>query len=260
MPDTDKPHDLFDLAFKRLMHLSNTAVINFINGLFGTNHPLTSKVEYFSTEAVNDKLQKTNKDMVIGIETSRYITEIQRKDDKTMPLRIFIYSYNAALNTRTADTQGVITLDFPKAAVIYLENTGKTSETLLLRFPDNTEHTFTVPVLNLLEYSIPDIEKQNLQLLLPFCVLKLYDKVKQAKSSDERSRYKSYNELQEANKMAEQFLELRSDTILKKLAKAEQRAAKAEQKAAREKQAIADFLRANGTPDDLLSRAFSISA
>jgi hypothetical protein len=33
---------------------------------------------------------------------------------------------------------------------------------------------------------------------------------------------------------------------------------KAEEKAAHEKQAIADFLRANGTPDDLISRAFNI--
>ncbi|AEF83839.1 hypothetical protein TREPR_2638 [Treponema primitia ZAS-2] len=37
-------HDIFDRSFKFLMHLSNRAVINVINGLFGTNHPLDSPV------------------------------------------------------------------------------------------------------------------------------------------------------------------------------------------------------------------------
>jgi hypothetical protein len=305
MPKTNDPHDLFDLVFKRLMHLSSVAIVSFINGLFGTNHPLTSIVEYFETESVSSKLKKNCKDMVIGINGKRYIIELQRRNDKTMALRIFIYSYSDALNTQSADENGVIILDFPQAAVIYLENTGKTNETLRFRFPDNIEHTYTVPVFNLLEYSIADIEKQNLQLLLPFYVLKLHDKVKQAKSGDERQRltpelitllkeieraidqavtadtlndedtkiiielldrvynnlYKSYNELQEANKMAEQFLELRVEKAAQEAwQKARQVMQEAEQKAAREKQAIADFLRANGTPDDLISRAFNIQA
>ncbi|GHU44983.1 hypothetical protein FACS1894190_16890 [Spirochaetia bacterium] len=100
----------------------------FLNGLFKSNHPLTSKVEYFSTEHVDDKLKKTTKDMVIGIETDRYIMEVQRKDDKTMATRIFVYSYNAALDTKHTDDKGVIIIDFPNAAVIYLEVTKKTDK------------------------------------------------------------------------------------------------------------------------------------
>jgi hypothetical protein len=65
--------------------------------------------------------------------------------------------------------------------------------------------------------------------------------------------------------MAEQFLELRVEKVAQEAEqatwqKARQVMQKAEQKAAREKQAIADFLRANGTPDDLISRAFNIQA
>jgi hypothetical protein len=30
---------LFDMVFKRLIHLSGPAVVHFINGLFGTNYP-----------------------------------------------------------------------------------------------------------------------------------------------------------------------------------------------------------------------------
>jgi hypothetical protein len=289
--------------------LSNTAVVSFINGLFDVNHPLSSKVEYLATEHVDKKLKKTHSDMVIGINGYRYIIEFQRKNDSTMAMRIFIYTYSDAFDTKSIDDAGIIFLDFPKATVIYLENTGKTVETLRLRFPDGSEHIFTVPVLNLLEYSIPDLEKRNLQLLLPFYVLKLNDKIKKAKSSDERQQmapelivlleaidratdtavangtlnyedtvdiieilekinnylYKQYNELQEANKMAEQFLELRSDTIVKETWKKAEQATwqKAEQKfkqeSAYEKQAIASNLRGFGLTDEQIQRAISVN-
>ncbi|GMO30644.1 MAG: hypothetical protein Ta2B_11530 [Termitinemataceae bacterium] len=65
--ESREPHDLFDRAFKRLMHLSNPTVINFINGLFGVNHPLDSKVEYLATEHVDGKMKKTENDMIVTI-------------------------------------------------------------------------------------------------------------------------------------------------------------------------------------------------
>jgi hypothetical protein len=267
MPKANEPHDLYDLAFKRLMHLSSTAVVSFINGIFDAKHPVTSTVEYASTEDVSGKLQRTHKDMVIVINNDRYILEMQRHDDKMMAHRIFIYSYNDALMTKSTDKHGIITLDFPHAVVIYLENTGRTHETLRLRFPDQTEHTFTVPVFNLLDHTIADLERHNLQLLLPFYVLKLHERVKQAKTGDERRLitpelialikeietatdaaitkgslhlddtriiielldrvynhlYKPYNELQEANKLAEQVLVLRTDKIVREARLREER-------------------------------------
>jgi hypothetical protein len=320
MPENNDPHDLFDLAFKRLMRLSNTAVVTFINSLFGERHPLTSKVDYLATEEVDNNLNKTISDKVIGIDGIHYLIDIQRKNDNSMAIRIFEYTYADALNTKNIDDDGVIFLEFPKATVIYLKNTGKTEETLHLRFPDRSMHTFTVPVLNLLEYSIPDLEKKNLYLLLPFYVLKLHDKIKKAKSSDERRLlapqlialiqeieaatdraveagmlsyedtietielldriynhlYSLFNELQEANKMAEQFLELKCDKILKELREEKQKAEKetwqkAEQetwqKAAREyehkfiqkEQAIAANLRGFGLTDEQIRSAISVN-
>jgi hypothetical protein len=321
MPKANEPHDLYDLAFKRLMHLSSTAVVSFINGIFDAKHPVTSTVVYASTEDVGDKLQKTHKDMVIVINNDRYILEMQRHDDKMMAHRIFIYSYNDALMTKSADKHGIMALDFPHAVVIYLENTGRTNETLRLRFPDQTEQTFTVPIFNLLDHTIAELERHNLQLLLPFYVLKLHDRVKEAKTSGERSLitpalialikeietatdtaitkgslhlddtriiielldrvynhlYKSYNELQEANKLAEQLLVLRTDKIARKaelrVRKAELRAdkivreaelreerikRKAEQREKLEKQGIADNLRKLGLTDEQIQSAMTV--
>ena len=39
-------YKIFDKAFKRILTLSDKAVINLINGLLGTNYPTNSKITY----------------------------------------------------------------------------------------------------------------------------------------------------------------------------------------------------------------------
>ena len=58
---------LFDLMFKNLIHLSAPAIVQFINGLFGTAYPADSKVEYPATESVSKKLKKLMSDTIIII-------------------------------------------------------------------------------------------------------------------------------------------------------------------------------------------------
>ena len=102
-----------------------------------------------------------------------------------MALRIFNYGYlNTAKNR--IENGGVIRLTFPRCIVIYLEpgkNTPK-EVSLELEFPDKTVHTFTVPAIRFLDYSIAEIEEYNLTLLLPFYVLKLRQKVKSAETNE----------------------------------------------------------------------------
>ncbi|GMO32191.1 MAG: hypothetical protein Ta2B_13040 [Termitinemataceae bacterium] len=102
MADTPDPH-IFDLTFKRLMHLSNVAVVNFINGLFGTKHSTNSVVDYVSTEHVNEKLKRTASDMVLVINGERYVIECQRRNDTEMALRVFVYCYSDAFENKRVD-------------------------------------------------------------------------------------------------------------------------------------------------------------
>ncbi|GHU39162.1 hypothetical protein FACS1894190_02650 [Spirochaetia bacterium] len=48
---------VFDLLFKDLLHLSNKAVISFINGLFSTKYPPDSEITYLDKETVNEDLK-----------------------------------------------------------------------------------------------------------------------------------------------------------------------------------------------------------
>ena len=44
-------YQIYDKIFKKILTLSATAVVNLINGLFGTNYPPGNTVDYNWTEA-----------------------------------------------------------------------------------------------------------------------------------------------------------------------------------------------------------------
>ena len=52
-------HQIYDKAFKRILTLSDKAVINLINGLFGTDYPTNSKITYNWTEHEDRELKRT---------------------------------------------------------------------------------------------------------------------------------------------------------------------------------------------------------
>ena len=58
---------IFDKMFKRILTLSTKAVINLINGLFGTDYLEDSKNTYNWTEFEDDNLRKTLADTIITI-------------------------------------------------------------------------------------------------------------------------------------------------------------------------------------------------
>jgi hypothetical protein len=55
----DKTAQIYDKIIKRILTLSNRAVINLINALFRKNYPPDSEVIYNATESVDDNLGKT---------------------------------------------------------------------------------------------------------------------------------------------------------------------------------------------------------
>ncbi len=179
---------IFDGIFKRLLDLSDVAIVQLINGVFGENYSPHSKVDRLSTEYISEDLRKRLLDVLIAIDGENLChIEAQINDDSDMVIRMFEYGYAVALRNRVKD--GNITkMTFPKAKVIYWETTAKTPDKELLRleFPDGTHHDYEVGSLKLLEHSIDELEQQKLAVLLPFYTLKLRKRVKNAKTSEER--------------------------------------------------------------------------
>jgi hypothetical protein len=167
---------------------SSTPIRLFINGLFGTDYPPESTVEYPNTEQVGRKLKRIMSDTMIiigGIHV--YHVEAQIGDDENIAVRVFEYGYAEGLRTH-AVTDDLVTLKFPAARIIYWETTNKTPNevTLRLEFPDGNYYDYKVKTFKPLNYTIAELKERKMAILLPFYVLKLRKRVVRAKSPEER--------------------------------------------------------------------------
>jgi predicted transposase/invertase (TIGR01784 family) len=183
---------IFDLVLKQLIKLSNVAIINFINVLFGTDHPLDSTVEYPNTENVSKKLRRLMSDTIViigGVHV--YHVEAEIGDDENIVIRIFEYGFMEGLRTKTMSENGSkISIKFPNAKVIYWETTKKTPDevTLSLEFPEGGLHEYKVKAFKFLEHSVKELEERKLAILLPFYVLKLRRQTVRAGTSKRRAK------------------------------------------------------------------------
>jgi hypothetical protein len=168
------------------MKLSGRAIVQFINGLFGTKFPPDSKVEYPGTEHITSRLRQLRSDMVVVIGgTHSFLIEAQIAHDANMALRVFEYGFWEGVRAKTV-TDKVITLRFPQVRLIYWETTRKTPDrvTLRLKFPEGKTYDYTVESLKFLEYTVKELERRKLAILLPFYLLKLRRQVAAARTGE----------------------------------------------------------------------------
>ena len=170
-------YQIYDKAFKRILTLSDKAVINFINGLFGTEYPTNSKITYNWTEHEDKDLKRTLSDSILTInDRDIYHIEAQITEDEEIVFRVFEYGFGHAYKNRTYEN-GNETMIFPRPCIIYLDE-GKKDKipdeyTLILKFEDQGEFSYKVPVFKLQTISVQELNDKKLIVLLPFLLLKL---------------------------------------------------------------------------------------
>jgi hypothetical protein len=182
-------NQIYDKILKRILTLSSGAVINFINGLFGTNFPLNSKIVYNWTESVDDKLGKTISDTIltihVGEEKHRFHLEAEidcgSTNDISIVLRVFEYGYRDALKHREVG-KDKITLKFPAPKIILLEHNSNSPDevTLELDFGAGKTIEFAVPTVKFLDYTIEELNARRMVILLPLYLLKLRRQIEKA--------------------------------------------------------------------------------
>ncbi len=174
--DNNRIVHIYDRMFKKILTLSNRAVIGLINGLFGTEYPPDSTITYNWTEHHDDNLKKTLADTIVTVNRSHsYHMEAQMYKDEEIEFRVFDYSYGHALKSRSdADI-----LHFPEPRIIYLYNHENISDTkeILLDFGTQGTFLYCVPVFKLLEHTTKELSSKNMVILIPFMILKLRDSI-----------------------------------------------------------------------------------
>ena len=89
--------------------------------------------------------------------------------------------FKDALRHQTEDGNK-IKLPFPKPVIIFLEHTATTPDELVLEliFSEQEKFSFKVPTIKFLSYSVNDLRKKNMTILLPLYLLKIRREVENA--------------------------------------------------------------------------------
>jgi len=100
--------------------------------------------------------------------TGRYHFECQSTKDNTIQLRMVEYGVQVALEHAEITSES-ITLELPKAAVIYLRSNQNTPDTLAVTFktPDG-RFTYPIPVIKVKNYTVDELFEKKLYFLIPF--------------------------------------------------------------------------------------------
>ncbi len=179
------PH-IFDKTFKKILTLSSTAVINLVNGLFGTSYSTDSDITYNWTEFVDKELRHILADTIITINnTYSYHLEAQMTIDSDIVLRVYEYGYGHANRNAKKDKYGH-EIFFPEPKIIYLYTDTPAPDEYLLNLNFGTQGTFLyrVPTFKFLETSTEELNQRKLIILIPFSLLKLRKALQEKRSPD----------------------------------------------------------------------------
>lgn len=211
----------YDDSFRTLLNDCRELIIPVVNEAFGERYTGHEKIIF----GINEQLQsqaggdpkKVITDSSFEIVTAagarkRYHIECQALPDSSMLVRLFEYDTGIALADGEVES-GVLTVSFPKSAVLFLRHREKTPDTMLIRMvtPGGTAE-YTVPVIKVQRYSLDDIFGKRLLFFIPFYIfshekqLPEYDSdaAKLKKLEDEYAYILAkLNELQKAGEITE---------------------------------------------------------
>ena len=154
-----------------------------INGLFGTNYPPDSSIDYNWTELIDDNLKRTIADTILTInKCDFYHIEAQMYEDEEIVLRIFQYGLGFSLRNQ----EDPYILKFPESKVIFFGECKNTPDELTLRLDFGSQGYFDykVATLKYQNISVEEINKKKMVILIPFELLRLKELLKKDHSEE----------------------------------------------------------------------------
>ncbi|MCD8396889.1 MAG: hypothetical protein LUD12_06880 [Lachnospiraceae bacterium] len=191
----DEISQIFDRVFKRIFTFSDKAITNLINGLFDTDYPPDSQIEYSNRENTKADLKHSYSDLFIVINKKwHYHLEAQMYHDNTIVMRVFEYGFYHALETREDDC----TLRFPEPVVVYFCNSADVPETSSIRviLPNKQEFMYTVKNFAYLAHGMEELNRKKMIVFIPFQMVRVRDFL----MPDGKARFLTENEIQELKK------------------------------------------------------------
>ena len=208
---------IFDDVFRTIIEKMSYLVVPLINEIFGTEYPDDVEIIQLRNEH-HEKDGEVITDTSLQIDNVVYHIECQSTDDKTMAIRMIQYDFSIAVERAVRNGRDYV-MKFPRSCVLYIRSFSTLPHELKVRvlFPDGTEHTYRVPVVQAADYTEDKIFQKRLLMLLPYYIMR-YEKLAADLESDPeklRELLREYDRIQKRlqSELLDDYSGLYSDLI-----------------------------------------------
>ena len=180
---------IYDITFKKMFRLSGRMLIRFVNKVFEKNFPLDSEVKFLDPNSEDEENEILEKDIYFEICEERFQIEAQSYWDDMM-FRLFEYAVSDHRKSYTKTDAYHAVYRMPKQAVVFLKGKSKRRNKLFIKLilPDDQEVEYSVNAVRALSYTPQELAENDLEILLPFQIIRMYNRVNDYKSYTEKNK------------------------------------------------------------------------
>ncbi|HBA47486.1 MAG TPA: hypothetical protein DCZ91_06745 [Lachnospiraceae bacterium] len=170
--------NIYDGAFRTILNDCRKLIIPVINEIFGETYTGEEEIRFFPNEHFLDQQDEADKERItdtnftiFGKTPKKYHLECESSlPDGKITVRLFEYDAQIALDEGTV-TEETLTVTFPNTAVLYLRTYKKTPDKMkyVIVTPGGTVQ-YDVPIMKVQTYSLDDIFRKGLLMLIPFYI------------------------------------------------------------------------------------------
>jgi len=183
-PEIITQYYLWDEVTKREIELYPWLILPLIREVFGRSYPKGVEIKLIATEYVVRRVHKDDGSTLNSIyadiavlvgNRDIYHLECQMKADRELVLRMLEYDIHMGLVHGAGSLQAgmqegkELEIRMPRSVILYLGNAEHVEEEVcVIRFADDTTHSYRVPVVKVQGYTLQMIEEKHLAMLIPF--------------------------------------------------------------------------------------------
>ena len=175
-------------------------VVPLVNEAFGEKFTQKTEVTLRSNKHVLQRTDKTldhrESDMIVELTETVgklikkvYMFECETWYDKTIVFRIAEYGASVAIETAEITKDGVV-LRIPNSAVIFLHPNKSIPQTMKITYeaPNGEKMSYSVPTLQIKDYTVDELFEKKLLILLPFYLFKFVNEFDEMEENAERRK------------------------------------------------------------------------
>ena len=184
-------YHIYDQLFKMLFRTAGKMLIRFINQIFGKKFPLNSRIFFTDPNGVPAEGSELEMDLYFTICGETFHIEAQAYDDDMM-IRLIEYAFSNVHDKYEKIDSTHARYNMVNQAVVFLKDFDRTKDKLYITLvlPDKREIEYALPAVRALGYTPKELVENDMEILLPFQIIRLYRRAKNYHKHSEEAKKK----------------------------------------------------------------------